>query len=217
MTAPAATLESAERDGPLPPASRRRLLRVAWWAIGLGLGMEALLLGATALLGEAPGAAAFVAEAASFVSWSVLVCAGLSAGDAAARGRAGLAGAIGAAVAPVAFFAARAAHAGMAQALDVDPAAAAIPPALVAVTKAGEYAVLAGVVAALGRRAVASPAAHAGAGLAVGVVFGGFLVALLLARADPTPAAVVGRALNEVLFPVGCALVLYAFRNESRP
>jgi hypothetical protein len=50
------------------------------------------------------------------------------------------------------------------------------------------------------------------AGLAVGVVFGGTILALTLGAAPcPVPTAdLVSRGLNELLFPVGCALVLFS-------
>ena len=54
-------------------------------------------------------------------------------------------------------------------------------------------------------------AAHAGVGLASGLLFGGPLLALTFqAMPQLTAAAVVARSVNELFFPVGCALVLYA-------
>ena len=58
-----------------------------------------------------------------------------------------------------------------------------------------------------GKRFGGSATAHVGTGLATGVVFGGVTLALMAPL--PTTALVV-KGLNEVLFPVGCSLVVYA-------
>jgi hypothetical protein len=48
-------------------------------------------------------------------------------------------------------------------------------------------------------------------GLAVGLVFGGPILLLLLGSSPQPPAAdLVSRGMDEVLFPVGCSLVLYS-------
>ena len=54
--------------------------------------------------------------------------------------------------------------------------------------------------------------AHVAAGLAFGLTFGLAIVATTVrAAATPVPLVdMVARGINEVLFPVGCALVLYA-------
>ncbi|MBA2428794.1 MAG: hypothetical protein H0V55_03615 [Thermoleophilaceae bacterium] len=53
--------------------------------------------------------------------------------------------------------------------------------------------------------------AHAGAGLLVGVIFGSAIVVMTQLGAPspaPTP-AVVSQALNEIAFPIGCAVILF--------
>jgi hypothetical protein len=66
-------------------------------------------------------------------------------------------------------------------------------------------------VAWLGSRSWGGAAAHAGLGLLVGTVFGGTLVAVTLAFVPATPvAALVLQGINELLFPVGCSLVLFS-------
>ena len=54
--------------------------------------------------------------------------------------------------------------------------------------------------------------AHAAVGLVVGVIFGGAILALTYATAPaPLPAAaLISRGANEIFFPVGCSLVLFA-------
>ena len=58
------------------------LLRVAWLAILLGMAMEGILLVLSAGLGDLLGLGSIVADLAQNVSWSVLVCLGLSVGTA---------------------------------------------------------------------------------------------------------------------------------------
>lgn len=58
------------------------LLRVAWLAILLGMAMESILLLLSAGLGDPLGLGYIVADLAKNVSWSMLVCLGLSVGTA---------------------------------------------------------------------------------------------------------------------------------------
>jgi hypothetical protein len=63
----------------------------------------------------------------------------------------------------------------------------------------------------LAERAWAGAAAYAAAGLVAGLIFGGTIVSLRVAASGALPAvAIVTQAFNEILFPVGCALVLFA-------
>ena len=59
------------------------LMRVAWLAIGLGLGIEVLLLMVSVFGGL--GSATFVADLVKSVAWSVFVCVGLAVGTAITR------------------------------------------------------------------------------------------------------------------------------------
>jgi hypothetical protein len=79
------------------------LLRVAWLAILLGMAMEGILLVLSAGLGDLLGLGSIVAELARNVSWSVLVCLGLSVGKAVQSARVQVMGLLGFLVAPAAF------------------------------------------------------------------------------------------------------------------
>jgi hypothetical protein len=74
-----------------------------------------------------------------------------------------------------------------------------------------EYAALGLLLAWIGKQR-AGAAAHLGIGLVVGIVFGSALIALLshYAGATPAPHVLVSQGLNEVLFPVGCSLAIFA-------
>jgi hypothetical protein len=208
---------------PLPPAGpadadgvaalRPTVLRAAWLSIALGLAIEVLLLAAAALGGRALGVHPVVAELAGKVTWSVLVCVGIAFGTAAGKARSSVMGLLGLASAPAAFNAARAVHKGLSQGLSAAASMAAGPsPILLALLKSIEYGFLGAAVGWAGRRSRGHLAAYVGAGAAIGLTLG-MLTVLVMIHADarPTPAStLLARAIDEVLFPIGCSLVLYA-------
>jgi hypothetical protein len=200
-------------SNPTSPDLGRTLLRVAWLAIALGLAMEALLLLLGSSFGEILGVKSVVADLAKNLSWSLLVCTGLAVGTAASQARAPAMGLMGLLAAPVAFEVSRVVHKGTLEALDISGSGD-TSPVLVAVIKGFEYGCLGLAVGWLGRRPWGGAAAHAAAGLAVGLVFGGAIVVLTVpSGAQMSVADLVSRGVNEVLFPLGCSLVLYASVN----
>lgn len=200
-------------SSPTSPDLGRTLLRVAWLAIALGLAMEALLLLLGASFGELLGVKSIVADLAKNLSWSLFVCTGLAVGTAASQARAPAMGLMGLLAAPVAFEVSRVVHKGTLEALDISGSGD-TSPVLVAVIKGFEYGCLGLAVGWLGRRPWGGAAAHAAAGLAVGLVFGGAIVALTVpSGAQMSVADLVSRGVNEVLFPLGCSLVLYTSVN----
>ena len=189
------------------------LFRVAWLAILLGFAMEALLLLLTAGFGILPGLKPVAADLVRQVSWSTIVCVGLALGTAVSKARAPLMGILGLLAAPVAFTISRSLHQGAVKTLEIAGSGADAPPVLLlAVLKAVEYACLGLVLGWIGRRAWGGLSAHVATGLFVGLVFGGTIVALTyqMSPEPPATAALVSRGANEVLFPVGCSLVLFA-------
>jgi hypothetical protein len=175
------------------------LLRVAWLAILLGLLLQ--------LAGLRP----LVAETARSVGWSVLVCTGVAVGRVAAKGRPPLMGIAGLLAAPLALTVANTIQKGIAAALNI-PQAGGTAPLWVLVLKAAEYGCLAAALGWIGRRAWAGAPAYAAVGLLAGIVFGG-LALTVVAQLAPTPlspAALMVKGVNELVFPVGCALVIFA-------
>jgi hypothetical protein len=194
-----------------PPNLGATLLRVAWLAVALGLAMEGILLLAGAGLGESLGLGKLTADLVRNVSWSAFVCVGLALGTTVAKARLPLAGLAGLLAAPAAFEVSRTLHKGTLEALAVSGDATGPPALLVAAIKGAEYACLGMAVAWLGSRPWGGFVAHAGLGLAVGLVFGSALVAVTLASVPATPtSALVSQGINELLFPVGCSLVLFS-------
>lgn len=184
------------------------LLNVAWLSIALGIVMEVLVLGTASGLGTMPGVGAVAADTVQKVSWSTIVCVGLAIGTAASKARIPVMGLTGLLAAPAGFAIARSLHSGIAQAFGAGVAAAGQPSALLlAILKGIQYGCLGMAVGWAGQRLQGRATAYVGAGLITGIVFGGLTLALM----SPLPvAALIARGVNEILFPVGCSLVLFS-------
>ena len=190
------------------------LLRVAWLAILLGLIIEILLLVLGGALGDVLGVRPLVADLVRSISWSVFVCVGLAVGTAVAKARVPLMGILGLLSAPLAFEASRVLHKGTLEALAAtgEIASGGSSILLVAIIKGLEYGCLGLAIGWVGTRPWGGAAAHAATGLAIGLVFGGSILGIALVSA-PEPLAtaeLISRGVNEVLFPVGCSLVLFS-------
>lgn len=188
------------------------LLRVAWLAILLGLGMEVLLLVLGGAVGDLLGVGPIVADFVRNITWSVFVCVGLAVGTAVAKARVPLMGFLGLFSAPLAFEASRVFPKGTLEALAVSvPGGEAVSPVMIAVVKGIEDGCLGLGVGWISQRPWGGAAAHAAVGLLVGLVFGSVRIALAstVAPLPPVPDLLV-EGVNEVLFPVGCALVLFS-------
>ena len=187
-----------------------KVITVAWMSIFLGVGIEFLLLAALALTAKVPSVGAVVADTAQKVSWAVFVCVGLALGNAALKARPAVMGILGLISAPLGFATARSVHKGALQALGLSSVAGGASPLLIGLLKGLEYGALGLVVGKLGRQGKGL-GAYVTAGAVAGLTFG-ILIVVLLTRAAPAAgaAAILPRAINEILFPMGCALVLYA-------
>lgn len=191
------------------------LFKVAWMSVVLGIAIELLLILALFLFNKlnAGSAKPLLAETAQKVSWSFLVCTGISVGTAAQRARPAVMSALGLVFAPLAFVVARATHKGASTALGTDFPAGSVPGVeTVALIKAIQYGTFGGILAWVSRRSWGERLpVFIGVGLLAGVVFGGLVLYLAFGHMEhPEPAKVVSRAINEVLFPVGCAIVLWS-------
>jgi hypothetical protein len=189
-----------------------KLLRVAWLAIGLGMAMEGTLLLLSAGFGDLLGLRSIVADLARNVSWALLVCVGLSVGTAVQNARVPVTGLLGLLAAPAAFEVSRVVHKGALQALAISASAGDdLSPFLVALMKGLEYGCLGLALGWVSQRPWGGAAAHMAVGFVVGSIFGGTIVALLATSSPEVSAAsLVPRGVTEVLFPVGCSLVLFS-------
>jgi hypothetical protein len=200
----------------MPTAGRStgaRLFRAAWLAILLGIALEIVALIFARSFGTLKGARPIVADLVQKTSWSLFVCVGVAFGTAVARGRAALGGLVGLIVGPGAFQGARIVHKSVVEALALSAAAAPGPsPLLLGALKGVEYGALGAFLAWLGKQPRRSASDYVFGGLACGIVFAGAVAALVIAKspAIPAVAAIVPRLANELLHPIGCALVVYA-------
>lgn len=186
------------------------ILRVAWLAIVLGVTMEVILLVVAAFRSQIPGVEPIVSGLVQKVSWSGLVCTGLAFGKAASNSAPGWMALAGLFSAPAAFSVARALHKSTAHALKVaETGVVASFPFLIAGLKGLEYAALGLILGWVGKRFGASLPAYASTGLVIGVVFG-TIIAELATPGGFMSVKIIPALLNEVFFPVGCSLALYA-------
>jgi hypothetical protein len=121
-------------------------------------------------------------------------------------------GVTGLLAAPVALNVANMLQKGIAEALGVAGPAGGMAPLGVMVIKAAEYGCLGAALGWIGRRAWGGALEHLGIGLITGLAFGAATLALA-AQSAPQPLradAFVVRGVNELLFPIGCALAVYA-------
>ena len=173
--------------------------------------MELLVVGLAAGMGQLPGLAPMAADLVQKVSWSGLVCVGIAVGTAVSNVQPVAMGIWGALTAPLAFAIARGLHKAAIQALGAGLPAGNIPVAAIAAVKGIEYGTLSLVVGYLTRRPRRGARAYFAVGLAIGVAFGAATLGVMAATSS-SPIGIgmlVVRAANELLFPAGCAVVLY--------
>ena len=214
MNKPQQTAHGTSASPPATAGLRVTLLRVAWLAILLGFAMEAVLLLVTAGFGVFPGLKPVAAALVTQVSWSTFVCVGLALGTAVSKARAPLMGLLGLFAAPLALGVSRSLHQGAVKALEIAGSASLFTPSLLllALLKAVEYGCLGAIVGWIGKRPWGGLMAHVVTGLTVGIFFGGAIVLFTYLNA-PEPLAgadLVSRGVNEIVFPVGCSLVLFS-------
>src|SRR4029453_1355912 len=194
-----------------PPGPWATLLRIAWLAILLGLLLQLALLLVAVGFGTAPSPGPLLAEALKTVSWSLLVCVGVALGRVAAKGRLPAEGVTGLLAAPLALTAANTVQKGVAEAVNAAGVPAGPAPLWILAIKAAEYGCLGLALNWVGRRAWHSALGHLAVGLLTGVIFGGVFL-IVVVQTAPTPLStpsLLAKGLNELLFPVGCALVVF--------
>lgn len=200
----------AEPTPPVPTGFWATLWRVAWLSILLGLLVQLALVLADIRLGRFGEARSLAGATARTVSWSVLVCTGIALGRAASKVRMPLMGVTGLLAAPVALNVANMLQRAIHEALDVANISPGVVPLWLMLIKAAEYGFLGAALGWIGGRAWAGALEHVGIGLITALFFGGVTLFLKVQAAAKPPREFVGQGINELLFPVGCALVVYA-------
>lgn len=206
-----------------PPATDTfwaRLRAVAFWSVVVGIALELVLLGIAAYADRLPPGAAAFAQVAGKVTWSAIVCVGISCGLSLSGSRERVMGVLGALSGPAGFAVARSVHKGTLQAISSAPEVVVLPdvlsPFALAAFKAVEYGVFGWWLGRISRDERAPLVRYVRAGLAIGVVFGtAFLFAYRHAKPEADTVEVVSKAINELVFPVGCSLVLFVARRST--
>ena len=197
------------------------LLHVGWLAVLLGLAIEVILVVLAAGFGTLKSAYPVIADLVNKISWSVIVCVGIAVGTMAQKARGPLMGLAGLLAAPLAFVVARSLHKGALAALGVAAAAGPGPSLLlIGLLKGLQYASFGLALSWIEKKPWGKLAAYLATGLVAGLVFGGMILGLVINAAPQMPPVpvLVSSATNEVLFPIGCALVIYISKvmNKAR-
>jgi hypothetical protein len=188
------------------------LMSAAWLSILLGITVECAVLAIRLAAGSAPHLIQSFVEFAGSVSWSTVVCSGIALGTAAARQRDRVMGILGVVSAPFGWALAKGLQRGTQWMLGAPVDAVGLLVVQVGALKSVEYCLLGYFVGRMlqGRRSTL--ARHVYLGLAAGVVFGASIVAVTIAHSSEHHLAqgkLLGLVINEMLFPIGCSVVLY--------
>ena len=189
-----------------------QLFAAAWMSVALAFTLEAISALGAFTLGRNTALQVFLANVGQKVGWGTLVCVGLAFAKAFKPKDTGAAAWAGMLSAPLAFTIARAIHKGLAQALGLDVASTATSLLLLLTSiKALQYGVLGAALARLDEQETATLASYLRTGAWVALLFGGATLACTALFAPGLGAAAwLARGINELLFPMGCALVLFA-------
>lgn len=211
--APASSAEAAVPDSGRAPANlSKTLVHAAWMAIALGLAVQFAVLASKILGGALPKAAQLAVDFAGGVAWATVVCAAIAAGTVTVRRTAVAMGYLGLLFAPLAWAVAKAVQRAVQWMLGMPFDTFGALAFQVGGVKTIEYTLLGYLLGRLIRTPASTLSRHALLGAIVGLCFGAAIVGLHLLHA---PAAgvplvkLVSLAVNEILFPVGCSVVIY--------
>nr|WP_210164781.1 hypothetical protein [Mesorhizobium sp. LSJC277A00] len=199
----------------------RRVVIVAWLAIAIGFAMEALILTAGFAAGSHPAPTQVLIDLAQGVTWSFFVCAGVSLGTAITKVRASLGGLIAMISGPLAMGIAKGTQKVMVSALDVSAKPVILSLTTLGMLRAIEYGLLGWMLASLASKEEPRSLHFMLAGALAGAVFGGGITALTIETAAAKDIALalpqaVATGLIEIVFPIGCSLVVYIALQVSR-
>ena len=187
----------------------RTLLHVAWMSIVVGLILQLLSLALVRIDSIGP----FIRDLSQKMSWSMFVCLGLALATAAAKTREIWMGLAGFLAAPISFTLARIIQRGVGSALGLAGGANSPIKLLLALLaiKAIEYALFGFILGQLSTRHSRRASHYLALGLSCGLLFSTAIVTTIffLSPNKPAPAQLLSTTMNEVLFPISCAMILY--------
>ena len=200
---------------PLPADGRaaiKRVAMIALLAVVLGFTMQLLILAVKlAGGGQFPGLR-LLADTTQGTTWAVLVCGGVGLGTTMVKSRANLMGILGIVFAPIALAVSKAGEKFVSTLLhNLGPGGLSIP---VIGVKALEYGLLGWMLGRMLEKNVERVRTYLIAGLLVGLIFGGSNVffsyqAAAAKKLDFGAPQLLGTTVNEIVFPIGCSLVIY--------
>lgn len=210
-----------DQDQPYAKRAINRALRVAWLAVFAGIAVQVLVLVARMAAGGAFPGAQFFATLAQGVSWSVLVCGAVAIGTVAARARSAITGLIGLIAGPISWGLAKGVQKGVQSLLSVKEDQITSFFFQISAIKGLEYAVLGAALGFMVGKKWANVWAHVALGMTIGAGFAAIIVPMSIAKAasggSPLPGpAVASMTVNEFVFPIGCALVIYAVQRMRK-
>jgi len=189
----------------------RTILRVAWLAVLLGVGIELAVVLARLAVGTTMPWAAFLAELAQQVSWAFVVCIGVAIGTMAASARTLVSGLLGLISGPLGWGFAKAVQRVVQTMLGIAPDQIGSFFFLLCAVKGVEYLILGAALGYLSERETHDWKAYTGIGACLGLATSAIVIALNLWHGTPmNPARLAGIGVGEFLFPIGCALVIFA-------
>lgn len=182
-------------------------------AIALGVFMQAAIISVKLLGGANIPGVAMAAGLVQSVTWSTVICVGVSIATSVSKGRKALAGLLGACFAPLGVATAKAMHKGTLELLSAVDQPAVLPLLMVGTVRALEYGLLAWILTSFAERDMRRPLPYLATGLSIGIV-GGSVQTFLACQthlANGVPLAmpqIAGTLVSEVGSPLGCAFVI---------
>lgn len=215
----ASSLNTSNSDEPItaPPSARSRsifhvLVPAAWISICLGVAVESLVLLTRFAAGTSTHRNQALIEFATSVSWSTIVCAGIALGTAAVRQRDRMMGLLGLVCAPLGWALAKGVQRGTQWMLGTPLDTIGSLVFQVGALKTVEYSLLGFLAGKLAQLPHSTLIRYTLLGFGIGTVFGSAVVGVNLLHAPGhalPPAKLLSLSTNELLFPIGCAAVLY--------
>jgi len=199
----------------------KKIAILAFLSIALGFAIQGLILVAKLAAADDIAWANTVVGLTGGVTWALLVCTGVGIGTSIVRARPLLAGLIALVCAPIAIAFAKSSQKVMSGLMGAAEQEAVLSLGTISVLRAIEYGVLGWLLGRLVQTGVERSWPYVRVGAVIGVVFGGAIAALTYQAAvtkglEPGAVQVASSIINEVIFPIGCAFVIYVGQLVGR-
>ena len=204
--------ESADLDQ--ANAVIRKIATIALLAIALGFAIQGLVLVAKLAAANNIVWANIVVDVVGGVAWALLVCTGVGIGTSIVKARPLIAGFVALVCALIAIALAKASQKAMSGLMGAVEQEAALSLGTISLLRAVEYGLLGWLLSRLVQLGEERSWPYVRTGIAIGVVFGGaiayFAYHVALSKGmQPGAAQIASSIVNEVIFPIGCATVIY--------